>query len=404
MPKNIQDDLKNLLKRASEKAVATKKQAEEVSTALDSANDHTTPVSTGAQAAAVKSEQSQTYAAPAVDAGAQTNQANASVTNSPQGAAAGAPSGDAGAKAPGELGSTVKPADNGEEKEANKIDGNGGATGSFKSAAAKELLKLADELDALADASLSRFDRFLAKAARASQNPAVKTAAEGMDDQDLAAASADNLGGQLEGGQMSDEEAAAILQEAIQSGAISEEELAAAVAELQGGASAAPAAPAAAEPAAPDESAAHEAAEGEAPTAPEVADSMPIDNAEAKLAAAHIDVNSPDYLQKITSLYPAEVAAGAKFAEALLETVTNKPAAKTAAEAAPKVEETKVAASLEPKTEDEKKALAAVQQELGLSDDQMHSIISAKEKPLSKEAAAQAHYRALLLTKIASLA
>ncbi len=400
-PRNIAADLDQMLKRGSAKQAEVVKKAEEVDAGLAAAEvGKTTPATTGAQAAGIKSEQSQTYAAPAVDAGAQANQPNASVTNSPQGAAASATNGDAGAKAPGEMGSSVtKTTVNADVM--GGVEGND-TSGSFKSARAVALAKMADELDALAEKSLPPMTRFLAKSARASTNAEVKKVAEGMDDQDLGQAAGDNLSGQIESQEMSDEEAAQILQEAVQSGAITEEELAAAVAELQGGAGAGADAGAAAAPAGDPAAVmppADPAAAGDVPPAPAAPGAMDMAAPAAdpaKLASADVGPEHPGYLAKVAAAHPTEVAAGHALAAQIWDSINAKPV----------VAETKVAAAplIEAKSDDEKLALAAVQKELGIDDSQLKALNEAPSKPMDKHASAALAYRTAILTKLAALA
>lgn len=397
--KNIAADLDNLLKRASAKKPEIVKKAEDSALPEGAEVGTTKPATTGAQAASMKAEEQKTYTAAAVDNGAMANQPNASVTNSPQGAAAASTTGEKGADAPGEMGSTVsKTTVNGDVMGAPAPNDTSGA---FKSAQAKALAKMASDLDALADASLDPLIRHFAKCARASTNPEVRKVADGMDDQDLGHAASGNLAGQVENQQMSDQEAAQILQEAVASGAISEQELAAAVAELQGqggaaGGDAGAAAPAGADAdgaSAPTGDAAGMPAAGDVPPVPAAPGAMgamdPQAQPDAPKMAAELDPKNPDYVAKVAAAHPTEVAAGYKFAELLFGQTKTATA--------------KHEPMLHAESEDEKHALHTVQKELGIDDSQLKALNDAPAKPMDKHAALAAQYRTQILNKIASL-
>ncbi len=406
MSKNIAADLQKLLKRASESKAAVVKTAEDTgpATAAEGAVGKTESPQSGTQMAGTMAEAKSTQTAAAVDNGAKTNPVGGSVANSTDGAAASSVNGQEGAKAPGEMGATV-------EKTTVNADVMGSpapnsATGSFKSARAEAIRAIAAELHKAAAAMLSPMDKFLVKAARAHADPQVKKAAEGMDDQALADASAGSIGEQIQGGQIDDATAAQILQEALAEGAITPEELQAAAAELQGGAGGGAAKPDSADgatAAADDGSSADGAstdpmaqasADGAGAGAP--ADPMAADPAAAqKIAMANIDEKHPDYVQKLAKAYPTAMQKGYELFQTTAAELT-----KQAAEAV--VAQTKVASAtsdIVANSEEEKKALAAAAGQLGLSNEQLSALVAAPTPTMDKTAA----FRAQLLTKIAAL-
>ncbi len=403
MSKNIAADLQKLLKRASESKAAVVKTAEDTgpATAAEGAVGKTESPQSGTQLAGTMAEAKATQTAAAVDNGAKTNPVGGSVANSTDGAAASAVNGQSGAKAPGEMGATV-------EKTTVNADVMGSpapnsATGSFKSARAEAIRAIAAELHKAAAALLSPMDKFLVKAARAHTDPQVKKAAEGMDDQALADASAGSIDEQIQGGQIDDATAAQILQEALAEGAITEEELTAAAAELQGGAGgdAAPAAAdgagAAADAGAPvDGAPADPMAEASADGAGAPADLMAADPAaEQKIAMANIDEKHPDYVQKLAKAYPTAMQQGYELFQTTAAELTKQAAAATATQ-------TKVASAssdIVANSDEEKKALAAAAGQLGLSNEQLSALVAAPAPAMDKTAA----FRAQLLTKIAAL-
>ena len=311
MSKNkILDDLDKLIKRASAEKQASLKQADGISAKLDNADDGTSPASTGAQAAANMSASKEQYADPSNDVGAEDNRPGESVSASTDKATAVSTDGQEGTKG-GELAKGgIGEADNGSE-DTDSPENNGFNSGSLKSAA-EVARNAAKELRKQASAMLSPFDQFLVKAARASTDPELKKTAQEMDDMALADASAQGLEEQLASGSIGDEEATAILEEAIQSGALTEEEVMAAMQATQGGAGpeAGGMPPDMAGGAAPDMG-------GE--PAPEMAGGAPPDMLEAKLAAADIGPDHPEYLKKIASFYPSEIQQGYAFAMKLAE-------------------------------------------------------------------------------------
>ena len=343
MSKNkILDDLDKLIKRASAEKQASLKQADGISAKLDNADDGTSPASTGAQAAANMSASKEQYADPSNDVGAEDNRPGESVSASTDKATAVSTDGQEGTKG-GELAKGgIGEADNGSE-DTDSPENNGFNSGSLKSAA-EVARNAAKELRKQASAMLSPFDQFLVKAARASTDPELKKTAQEMDDMALADASAQGLEEQLASGSIGDEEATAILEEAIQSGALTEEEVMAAMQATQGGAGPeaggmppdmaggmppdmAGGMPPEMAGGMPPEMAGGmppDMAGGAAPDmggepAPEMAGGAPPDMLEAKLAAADIGPDHPEYLKKIASFYPSEIQQGYAFAMKLAE-------------------------------------------------------------------------------------
>jgi hypothetical protein len=395
--KNILADLNALVKRASAskaedlaKAEKSTKTAESVSQKLDSMSGGTSPATTGAQAASNMSIQKETYTAPAVDNAAKDSVPGASLTENTEGATAASVNGQEGDQ--GGMMEPKKEADNGTEKPENKI------------AAVKEM---ADGLRKAAEALLSPLDRFLVKAAKASEaakkNPSIKTAMDMADDGAMADAAGDVLLQQLESGEISEEEAAQILQEAVQSGAITEEDLQEA--------SASEGAPAEAPAAGGDGNGDEGVLAAGAPVAPEGEEVVEDAELEEKLAAAEIGPDHEKYLEKLATLYPdvvhAGYAFGLKLAEDLAAEAEAIPGAGAAAEA-PMAPEAPMdpaagggAQQLSP--EDAKAALLAVAQELGMTPEQAVQILASPAPEMDKVAAAKAQVRGQLLNKIATL-
>lgn len=395
MAKKITADLDRLIKRAAEIKTAG------VSEKLDAADGGTSPATTGEQAAKNKADAGEITAA-AVDGGAKTNPVGASVENSTAGATASSADGNAGAK--GAEMAIKKDADNGEEKEQNKI---------------AAIRAEAEKLHKAAAALLTPLDHFLVKAARASEDKQVKTAADAMSEDDLADVASDQIMEQLAAGQIDDAAAAQILEEALAAGALTEDEVAeaAALAQQAGGAPA-EGAPAEAAAAAPAEA---------APAAP-VEDPM-MKAAQAKLAAAEIGPEHPQYLQKLDAQYDAEQKAGREFfrkvAAAIMKNAEEAPKEEEkenpAEEAAEKHEEAETpaqeakeeagaqvidsmaGANLAPSDADEKAALEAVKAELGLDDAQLAQLAAAPVPAMDKVASAKAKYRAAIMAKVAAL-
>ncbi len=372
---NILADLNALVKRASASKAADlaavdkgTKTAESVSGKLDAMTGGTSPATTGAQAASNMSIQKETYAAPAVDNGAKDSVPGASLTESTPGAVAASVTGQEGPQ--GGLMEPKKDADNHEEKPENKI------------AAVKQM---ADGLRKAAEALLTPMDKFLIKAAKASkaaqENPKIKQAMDMADDGATADAAGDVLLKQLESGEISDEEAAQILQEAVASGAITEEDIQNAGA----GAEAAPADDAAmTAPGAGGDGNGAEGALTGAPAMPEGAPAdagaamagMPDEQLEQKLASAEIGPDHAGYIEKLASLYPDIVHAGYAFGLKLAEDLAAEAEAQPAA---PAMAEAPAAGGAMPQMspEDEKAALLAVAQELGMTPEQAAEIIAA---------------------------
>lgn len=454
MDQKIAQDLDSLLSRARQSKTAalkeaeTKTAAESISAKLDAADDGTSPATTGAQAAASESAQKEQYPEPAVDVGAKDSQVGQSVEMSTDGATAVATDGQEGTE--GADLDIEKEADNGEEKPENKVDGNGGATGAFKEASAS-FSKIARELKEAADSLLTPLDRFLVKSARASDDKAFRKIAMGMDDAELADAAGGSLMGQVDAGELGDEEAAAILQEALASGAITEEDIAQAVAEMEGGGMP--------PGAAAEEGVVEEGLPGGGAVAEEIAgEAIPMEGGgeemiedeglEAKLAMAQVGPDKPDaYIRKLAQHYSAEVDAGYAYgmqlAERLNKQAEDEEAEEETEEASEKSEsaegkaETEVAEAAasdapvnveeagevevevpapmmapgpemgaalpQPATPEEAAALQAVMAELGLDEAGLAALMNTEAAPMDKMAAAKASYRAAILNKVAAL-
>jgi hypothetical protein len=415
--KKIAADLDAMIKRASEKKAEVLKKTAGISAKLDGAEDGTSPSTTGEQAADNKKESGKMQDN-SVDGGAKDNKEGKTLEVATDGAKAVATDGQEGGKSEEfKVKSEEKPGDT--------------ENVGVKVAAAR---KLASDLSALADSLIDPLGKFLVKAARASADPKVKTAAEGMPDDQLADQASDVLMEQLQSGQISDEEAEQILQEAVQAGAISPEEIQEAVAMVgQEGAAPAPAADAGLPPV--------EAA----PVAPEAA--LPEEGVEdpvleAKLAAAQIGPDHPEYLTKLAHVYEDDIAAGAalfdKIAEELIaagekvenpaekkeevkeeakaegepvkEEVAEKheasetPAQEKKEETGAQVIDAMAGANLAPTNPEEAQALEAVKAELGLSDEDLKQLAATPLPPqMDKVASAKANYRTAILSKIAAL-
>ena len=423
----INVDLDLMIKRASEKKTNLLKKAEgSTSAKLDALDGHEVKPTTGATAADNKARAGDSSEA-SVDAGAKDNPENGSVANNTDGSTAASTNGQEGAKG-SEIAGTIKDADNG-PTDKNKF-----------ASAARELAK---ELRKAASDMLTPLDHFLVKQARSTDDPKVKTAMEAMADDDVAGQASDALMQQLSTGQISDEDAAQILEEALKAGALTPEELEAAaqVVKQHAGGDAAPAAPGGDAPPAPMDGAGP-VGDGAAPggDVPPAAPAAPMDGAaseappvpedvEAKIAAAEIDPSDPKYVEKIGKFYKeAEDAGKQLFAKVAEYLIANEPKADSKPEV--KADEAKVAAdkeaadkaaadkkvaddkksdpmsgvNLSPSDDAEKQALAAVKQELGIDDKQLAEL-AATPLPASndKVAAAIAQYRVAILTKVAAL-
>jgi hypothetical protein len=408
--KKINADLDRLIKRASEVKTAGLKQAASISAKLDSADDGTSSLTTGEQASKNKAE-SADLSATSPDGGAKANAVGKSVENSTENATAAAVSGNEGAKG-AEL-SIKGEADNGEEKAQNKV---------------AALRAQAEALHKAAAALLTPFDHYLVKAARASEDKQVKTAAEAMPEDDLADAASDQLMEQLATGQIDDAAAAQILEEALQAGALTPEEVqqASALAE-QASAGAASEAPV--------------EAGAEAPVEAPVAEEAPVDGEmAAKLAAAEVGPEHPEYIAKLDALHKADQDAGAAYfakvaaflikqaegeeeekeekeetpaeekKEEKAEAKEEAPAAPAAegapapaTEEAPAVIDAMAGANLAPASPEEQQALEAIKAELGLTDEQLAQLQAQPMPQMDKVAAAKAAYRAAIMSKVAAL-
>lgn len=280
MAGNILDELDGLIDQVSQKKLAAAKIAGPVSSKLDSADDGTTSAQTGAQAADQQRAQNQQYPDNMTDTGAKDNQVGGSVENSTDQATAVQTSGQEGTEG-SQLGSGGEVSDDPES--APDIPNNDGFDpGAFKQAAAT-CLKIAEELEKAAEGLIRPMDRFLVSAMRQHPDPQIRKEAMAMADDELAAGAADSLMQDIAQGNVSDEEAASILQEAVEAGVISEEEVAEAAQAAQ-------------------------AAMSEAD--PGVGGPAEEELMEAKLAAANIGPDDPRYIQKLAGLYSDDIHAG----------------------------------------------------------------------------------------------
>lgn len=469
---DILKDLDKLIKKAAaSKQAATNsdeaqvKQAADGSTSakLDSAEDGTSPATTGGQAAANAAANRENYADPSADKDAETNPSGEAVEMSSDEATAASPDGEEGAEGSElEAAGGISEADNGpEDTDSPNNDGkfNTGAFEGVKKRAEliEELRKQAATLRKQASDSLTPLERFLVKSARNTSDPRVKTAAEAMDDVALAEAATGSLTDQLGTGDIGDEEAAQILEEAVASGAVTQEELAEAAAAIGGGG--------AMEEAPPVDGALGGAPEGMLPEAlppegmpPELAgapdgEAPPIDMLEQKIAAANIGPDHPQYLQKLAQFYPGEMNAGYAFALKLAEELmaeedyeekeegeeeggnggdsesketeessgncpegdgaeVEKVVKELEAAPLPPAADAGPLGAMGPTSPEEEQALAAVQQELGMDDAALAQLMAAEAPgavPVEKMAAAldgcdpKTRYRTVILNKVAAL-
>jgi hypothetical protein len=403
--KKIAADLDAMIKRASEKKAEVLKKTAGISAKLDGAEDGTSPSTTGEQAADNKKESGKMQDN-SVDGGAKDNAEGKTLEVATDGAKAVSTDGQEGGKSEEfKVKSEEKPGDT--------------ENVGVKVAAAR---KLASDLSALADSLIDPLGKFLVKAARASADPKVKVAAEAMPDDQLANQASDVLMEQLQSGQISDQEAEQILQEAVQAGAISPEEIQEAVAMVSQEGAAPEAAGLPPEAAAPEAAVAEEGIED------------PV--LEAKLAAAQIGPNHPEYITKLAHVYDDDIAAGAalfdKIAEELVaagEKVENPvekkeeekeespkeeaaekheesetPAQEKKEETGAQVIDAMAGANLAPTNPEEAQALEAVKAELGLSDEDLKQLAATPLPPqMDKVASAKANYRTAILSKIAAL-
>jgi hypothetical protein len=404
--KNIMEALNGLVKKAAdEKSARLTKKA----SPGDGVDDGTSKPVTGEQMAKNK-EMAAKGTAAKVDGGAKTNPVGGSVENSTEGAAAVSTSGQEGAKG-GVL-----------EK---KQDAPNGPEGGIKSASLVEQLRKAASEGATAVAApgeeenpaikflkkafekkASALDRFLADWARKN----VKSAGA-LDDPAAAQAGADQMGQQAQGPQ-GEEQAEQMLLQMAQSGAITEQDLIQAMQELHQaqGAGAPPAGPdagAGAPPAPPM------AAGPDAGAPPADAGQMQDPALEAKMAAADVGPDHPDYIKKLSTLYSNEVnagyAVGVKVAEEMAGEYNDhddKPAEEPKHEA-PKPDAAAITGGgpvspdappappahggqdpmggLQPVSEEQKAALLHVLTEMGITPEQLKQLLA--EAP----AAPQAH-------------
>lgn len=320
-------DLDSLIKSASEiKTAGLKKQASPADP-LDKDNG-TTAVVTGAHYNKNVEEAGKHTAAKA-DGGAEANKPGASLEMSTEGATAVATDGQSGGKGAdldvkkdakngpvplSELSKTSAALDKcaGEWLEHSK----GISAGLKKSAAelpvddaaAAAMAKLAgilgksDSQAKVAAKDLTSFDRFLAKKAQ--------DAGLGGDEVSQAQAGGGDLMQRLQSGQVSEEEAAKILTEAAQSGALSEQDLAELqqLAQAQGGAGGDPAAGGAPVPGGDPAM----AGAGAPPAGPDGQIQDP--GLEAKVAALHVGPDHPQYSEKLAYFHGDAIAFGRALA------------------------------------------------------------------------------------------
>lgn len=423
MKTKISADLDKLIKRASEVKADGLKKVADTTTKLENAPDGTSPATTGEHAAQSIAEAGKITAS-AVDGGGKDNPENGSIAKNTDGSAAAAVNGQKGPTG-GDF-PVKSEADNGTPANTEKYAG---------------VRKLAKDLRAAAESMLTGMDRFLVKAARASTNPKVKTAAEGAPDDQVASQASDALMEQIAAGKVSDEDAAQILQEAVSAGAVTPEELqqAAALAHQAGGGDAG-----AGDPSAPPAGTDAAAMPNDAPSTPPAppADAGGMDPAtmtaedQLKMAAAKIGPDHPKYIEKLAALHSDDMEAGYKFFNKLAEVLTEeekkdekkedkkedkeqkkeeKAVEKTKVDDAPKdaavvtdkpaeLVDSMSGINLKPADEAEKQALAAVQQELGLDDGQLaHLAATPVPSTQDKVASAKAKYRAAIMAKVAAL-
>lgn len=368
--KQVLSELTAMLASRAEAKVASVKRA----SVGDDKSDGTSPTRTGSQAAA-NADASKGICAARVDNAAADNKDGDSIANSQsdQNVSAAATDGNSGAK-----GNTLA---------APKVEGIETGAPAMSAASAKiasDLLEEAGRIEKLESAkiaSVTGIRRFLVDAVRADSS--VKIAAD-MDDAEVADQAGDQLSQAVQGGQVSEEDAAAILEEALKSGAITEEDIAQAAQELQGqgGASAGAGADAGVPP---------EAAAAAAPSAPAGPEEMVSDpSLEAKMAAADIGPDHPMYLSKLENLYGDAMRAGAEHCVKVAHSLGFRKVA----------EDTPFAGRETPGEErkEERHVVDAVKKELGLSDERAESLMR-QNLPEAKTAADRLKIE--LLTKIA---
>lgn len=262
MSNSIQEHLANMIKRAGaspDKGEAQgDKTAGDVSAKIDSADDGTSPATTGERAAENKRDAAE-YTTATVDGGAKTNPANASVSDSTDGATAGTDQrGGKGADM-----EPVKDADNGKEKPENKIaaireliEDARTFAGELRKQAGMIIIekrKGADDEEAekeedkeddykeddkgddktAADKGgdepkLDKLGQYLVHLARNSNDANLRKTAADMDDAALADAATEEMMHGLESGEIDDQMAGDILADAEEFGAVGDEDLEAA--------------------------------------------------------------------------------------------------------------------------------------------------------------------------------
>lgn len=491
MKKNILSDLDRMITKVAAEKQAALKQA----SPGDDVEDGTKKPETGAQMASNKSEAGK-HTAAKVDGGAKTNPSNASVEMSTDGSTAVATDGQSGTK--GADLEVKHQAANGPEGGIKGDDKKTAAAPSLidelrKAAAAEEsaaaptktektavsasagnepngamsLLNKVLGKTASAQQQLTPFECFLVKAARAN----LKQAADGMSDQQVAGDTSDKLLQALQSGSVSEEDAEKMLTEAVQSGAITEQDLMQAMQQLQGQGGGDPAGAGAGTPpadagaggapmgAGPGPSAgpgaggdpAAGAAMGAMGSGPDQAAAAdPMGGMGAKMAAADVGPEHPEYIKKLAALYRSDMEAGYEFAVKLAEELSgddgdddkgkdSQPADKSgdagkpqetpspaqapaAPPAAPGADAGMGAgamgagpgamgdpgAAVHPKSEEEKQALLQVLAEMGIKPEDLQQLLAAPvQAPADPAAAKLAAYRTkvrtVILTKVAAL-
>ncbi len=450
---NLLNDLNRLVHTMSAEKRASVKKA----SPGDGVENGTSAPATGAQMASNKTEAAKSTAA-MVDGGAKTNPANGSVTNSTEGATAVATDGQTGTK--GADLEVKKDADNGSVPQSS-LSKTSSLVEELRKAASAEEAPVKEEnaatkllKKALAKAEPSPFELLAdayAKNLKTAADPmadagAPAPAAPGADAgappapaADPAAAGGDAGGGvdqlmqAIQSGQLDEATAEKLLMEGVQSGAISEQDLMEAMQAVQGqgggGAGAAPADPAAGGAPAP---APMDPAAGAAPAPGGDAGGAPMVNdpgLEAKMAAADVGPEHPEYLAKLAHLYRPEMEAGyvtfLKLAEDMVAedkghdappgpdsiSAGAPPADAPGAPAAGQM--TDPHAGLAPQGADQKQALLQVLAEMGLTEDDLKKLLATPtpdpaaapggDPAAMKVAEYRVRVRNTLLSKVAAL-
>jgi len=412
---NIMADLDKLVKRAAAVKAEALKPAVKVASIGDGAKDGLTPATTGAQAASNAAASKDRVETAMVDGAAKDNAAGKSLeAHNSDGVSAVDVSGQAGAKGAVLAPTSTEPLTSQDAMKtasalvaqlrkaaetANKVDasvtlnpsegvtavkkdGQAGAKGAVM--AVKKTEGREGGAEALAKSAGIR--AFLAKVAMSL--PAIKTAAEAeqMGEEQVGDAAAEDLIQKLESGQVSEEEAQKILEEAVASGAISEEDVTGAMAEAQQGQGGeqAPQDPAMQDPAMQDPA-------------------MQVDPAamaaDPKLAAAACGPDHPQYIEKLKALHTKTAEVGYAFAIKLAEEIGAEEKKEDAAHEGGETEkEEKDEHAIAAASPEEQAALAQAQQELGLSDEDLAALAAAP----AKTASLVDKYRVAILNKVAA--